>query len=454
MKFIFQTIQKNNKEERKIITIIDAPCGRGKTSWAIEQFCSNPDKQYIYVTPLLDEIKRIKSKTEGFRHFNEPKFEDGRKLHGFNRLLANGEDIALTHSTFANADEETMRLLKESRPILVLDETINILVDYNETQGKTHKLSGKYEPNIKLLIDGGYIKIDDFGRVHWISNNSYVGSDFSEIERLARNGNLLWLDNCLLLWEFPPQIFQYFEEVYVLTYLFDGSYLKPFFEYHELPYEKKSVKKVGNSYVLCPYATDAPERKKYKKMIHIEQGLNRYKDSQLSSSGQDRLMRKGKGTDLSKSLSNDLYNYFQNIRHVPASDILWTCKEAYKSQLKGKGYTRFTREIPDKENPGAVQTVKVECFLPLNARASNAYSDRHTLAYIYNMHSNPSYDKYFAKRLDADGNPIAINNDLFALGCLIQWIWRSAIRNHEEIWIYIPSPRMRNLLIRWMDGAI
>lgn len=145
------------------------------------------------MTPLLDEIKRIKDATANSRFFKAPQFEDGRKLNGFNRLLANGDDIALTHSTFANANEETLRLLKESRPILVLDETINILVDYNETQGKSHRLSGKYESNIKLLIDGGYIKIDDYGRVLWISNNSYPGSAFSEVERLARNGNLLWL---------------------------------------------------------------------------------------------------------------------------------------------------------------------------------------------------------------------------------------------------------------------
>lgn len=406
------------------------------------------------MTPLLDEIKRIKEATKNSRTFKAPQFEDGRKLNGFNRLLANGDDIALTHSTFANANEETLRLLKESRPILVLDETINILVDYNETQGKSHRLSGKYESNIKLLIDGGYIKIDDYGRVLWISNNSYPGSAFSEVERLARNGNLLWLDNCLLLWEFPPQIFQYFEEVYVLTYLFEGSYLKPFFDYHGLSYEKKSVAKTDSGYELCPYVSDAPTRKRYKKLIHIEQSLNRYKNSQLSSSGLDRLMCKGKETDLSVLLRNDLYNYFQNIRHAPASDVLWTCKEAYKSQLKGKGYTCFTRKVHDPENPDIVRNVKTECFLPLNARASNMYKDRHNLAYVYNMNSNPSYDKYFAKRLDTNGNPIAINNDLFALGCLIQWIWRSAIRDNEEIWIFIPAPRMRNLLIEWMDGEI
>jgi hypothetical protein len=33
---------------------------------------------------------------------------------------------------------------------------------------------------------------------------------------------------------------------------------------------------------------------------------------------------------------------------------------------------------------------------------------------------------------------------------MIQWIWRSRIRKGENINIYIPSMRMRNLLNAWM----
>lgn len=435
------------------ITVVDAPCGAGKTSWAIQQFRRNPDKQYIYVTPLLDEIKRIKHATESIRKFEDPKYEDGRKIHGFNRLLANGDDIALTHSTFANSNDETLRLLKEAAPVLVMDETINILVDYNETQGKAYRLSGKYEANIKLLIDGGYIEVDEYGRVNWVSANSYPDSAFSAVERLARSGNLLWLDKKLLLWEFPPQIFQYFSEIYVLTYLFEGSYLKPFFDYHGLEYEKKSVVKSDSGYELCPYSRDYEWRKKQKSLLHIETRLDHYKKQQLTVTGQKNLMCKGKETKLSKSIKNDLYNYFQNIRHAPAPDILWTCLEKYKSQLTGKGYTHFYKNVVD-QGTGEARNVKIECFLPLNARASNAYKDRHTMAYVFDMNSNPSYDKYFAKRMDDEGKPISINSDLFALGCLIQWIWRSAIRDGEEVWIYIPSPRMKNLLVRWLDGEL
>ena len=433
------------------IKVIDAPCGAGKTSWAIQEFKKNPEKQYIYVTPLLDEIERIQKTTEGYRCFKAPQYEKGqdgtRKLYGFNRLLANGDNIALTHSTFSNADDETLQLLQDSKPVLVLDETLDILVDFNDTQPKGYKLSGKYTGNISILKDGGYIRIDEFSRVQWISDKSYPDSAFREVERLAKNGNLLWLDNRLLLWEFPPQIFQYFSEVYVLTYLFDGSYLKPFFEYHRLEYEKIGVQKNNGEYELCPYVSDSAKRQAYKQLITIDDHLNHYRDGQLTSSGQDRLMNRSKPTDLSLSLSKDLYNFFQNICHARAEDILWTCKKEYKGVLKGKGYTCFW-----KEEGGGIQK-KVECFLPLNARASNAYQDRHNLAYVYNMNSNPSYDRYFSKHASENGTPIAVNGDIFALGCLIQWVWRSAIRKGEPINLFLPAPRMRRLLNEWLDGS-
>jgi hypothetical protein len=34
---------------------------------------------------------------------------------------------------------------------------------------------------------------------------------------------------------------------------------------------------------------------------------------------------------------------------------------------------------------------------------------------------------------------------------MLQWIFRSAVRDEKEIWLYIPSKRMRDLLVEWMD---
>lgn len=43
-----------------------------------------------------------------------------------------------------------------------------------------------------------------------------------------------------------------------------------------------------------------------------------------------------------------------------------------------------------------------------------------------------------------------ITESNYALSEMLQFIWRSAIRDGKEIWIYIPSIRMRNLLKQWI----
>ena len=46
---------------------------------------------------------------------------------------------------------------------------------------------------------------------------------------------------------------------------------------------------------------------------------------------------------------------------------------------------------------------------------------------------------------------VEVDDDMYALSTMVQWIWRSAIRDGKEIFIYIPSRRMRELLIDWIN---
>jgi len=41
--------------------VIDAGCGRGKTSYCIQRMNDYPDKSYIYITPFLAEVERVKT---------------------------------------------------------------------------------------------------------------------------------------------------------------------------------------------------------------------------------------------------------------------------------------------------------------------------------------------------------------------------------------------------------
>lgn len=433
------------------ITVIDAPCGAGKTTWAIQEMRKKPDRPYIFVTPFLNEIKRIRKETCDVRTFREPLHIDGvRKIDNFNDLLAKGQSVATTHATFLNANADTLGLLRKGNYHLVLDEVIEIVAEFNKLQ------EGKRQPinqhDIQLLQNEGFIDISEEGRVQWINKFSYPGSAYGDVERLARDGCLLLLDKNLY-WEFSPSILDCFQEITILTYLFKGTYLEAYFQYHKISYDMASVQKTDDGcYRVCPYESDAPWRQKYIPLIHIWEKSGNIKDKYLSKNGYQRYFRKDKDSSQEKILKNHMYNFFQNICNARASDILWTCPKDYQNRIEGKGYTRFTTYIiqPDESRV----SIENRCFLPLNARATNEYGDRHVLAYAYNMNSNSSIDKYFGKRCNMDGQPISIDKDLFSLGCLIQWVWRSAIRNGEAIWIYLPSPRMKKLLERWLRGEL
>lgn len=137
---------------------------------------------------------------------------------------------------------------------------------------------------------------------------------------------------------------------------------------------------------------------------------------------------------------------------------MWCCpKEHYKS-LKGKGYT-IVRRLNSEEKQLSKSEQKdiekiLECFVPLNARATNDYKDRSVLAYCYNFFANPYIKRYFENKNAHDGTKIEVNQDYLALSCLIQWVWRSRIRDEKPIIIYIPSTRMRCLFVDWLDGKM
>ena len=125
-------------------------------------------------------------------------------------------------------------------------------------------------------------------------------------------------------------------------------------------------------------------------------------------------------------IQRNLYNLFRHKYDADSVDILWTTFKNAKHRLKGKVYTN--------------------AFISCTARATNDYKSRHCLAYCVNIFFHPEIKKFFSSR------GIEVDEDMYALSEMLQWIWRSAIRENEDIYIYIPSKRMRNLLLEWLKN--
>ena len=83
---------------------------------------------------------------------------------------------------------------------------------------------------------------------------------------------------------------------------------------------------------------------------------------------------------------------------------------------------------------------------PCNARATNEYKHKKNLAYCINVFNNPVLNSFFINK------GVTIDEDTYALSELIQWVFRSQLRDNKPINIYIPSERMRNLFIDWLNN--
>ncbi len=110
------------------IKVVDSIMGTGKTSYAIQLMNeASKDKHFIFVTPFIKEIDRIRASVTG-RTFKAPTVdnENNTKMNSLKRLISEGADIATTHELFSRADNELMELLEWNNYTLILDEVLEL----------------------------------------------------------------------------------------------------------------------------------------------------------------------------------------------------------------------------------------------------------------------------------------------------------------------------------------
>lgn len=397
------------------INVIDSIMGAGKTSWAIQHMNeADTERNFIYITPFLDEVKRVKDSVSN-RKFVAPTNKGKGKMDNLKKLIINENDIVSTHALFQNADAELIKLLKISNYTLILDEAMNV-VDQFELK----------KDSFQLLQDNNMIFIEEDGLIRWNTESKYQDTDYNDVKNLAITENLYYFENTILFWTFPVSTFQAFEEVYIMTYLFQAQQQKHYYDMYNLEYNYKAVEKLGETYVLVNHEDRTPYDKTWMKSL-----INIY-DGRLNTIGEDEnALSKSwftKHGDIVPKLKKNIYSYFKNNVKSSAKLNMWTCFKNDIPKLKGEGYTKG--------------------FVPCNARATNDFKDKQSLAYTVNRFMHP-YEYKFFKSKGAE-----VNQDMFALAELLQWIWRSRIRDDEAINIYIPSKRMRTILQDYLESGL
>jgi hypothetical protein len=375
------------------------------------------DNKYIYITPFLTEVERVKKSCKG-KKFQEPKYnQNGNKFDNLNKLISEGKNIVSTHALFHKANMQTVELLKSNDYILILDEVFNVIEQCNISKN-----------DVDMIINEGYAKIENDYLV-WNEEKEYTGA-FENIKYLSINKSIVVYKGVILIWMFPVEIFKAFKDAYILTYLFEAQEQCYYYKMNNIDYEYYyatlenevyTIKEKDNNYNLI----EKTIKDKLKANITI------IEDDKLNAVGEDTYNLshswfKNEDNKASvKQLKTNMINYFINRTKAKGNTILWTTFKDQQPKIKGKGYTKG--------------------FISCNLRATNDYVERYNLAYCINIFTQPFIKQFF------NSKDVEINQSLYALSELIQWLWRSRIRRYEPITIYIPSKRMRSLLILWLN---
>ena len=403
------------------IYIVDEIMGRGKTSAAINHINSAPDdERFLVITPYKDEITRYIKECKSKR-FVQPRYSDGdkkysSKLESIKDLIHEGRNIVSTHALFQKFDEEVIYLCKELNYTLIMDEVADVVDNYEIM-----------EKDLNILKRSHSIEIDDTGKVSWVDTEYelYEEGRFDDVRNLCNFGSLFYYGGKLYVWLFPVEVFKAFRNVYIMTYMFNAQIQRYYYDYYNLKYTFIYI--AGNSLDTYRFSTVAEkaDRHNYKELIHIldNEKLNSIGDARtaLSSTWYDR----NSNTLVMKKLKNNAYNFYRHFSQASTSDFIWCTFSKYCRQLASKGFTKR--------------------FLAINARATNDYRNCTAVAYLVNRYLNPIVKNFFLSR------GVTVDEDSFALSEMLQFIWRSAIREYKPINLYIPSSRMRNLLQDWIE---
>lgn len=444
----FAEIKERAPDGPPDVRVCDFPMGGGKSQSMIRELnmrkAEDDEFRVVVLLSLKSEDERVRRDCPAL-NFAIPQ----RNKHDWRsvteqtvELMKQGRNVATTHAAFKYYKDDIRSIIREYGYSLYVDESIAAIDTDRHNVG-----------DIQFLIDKGCIGQDEDGRFFVLDDaavDSYKGNCLRQIFRTLKSRSIAMMDTCLnasgdhstVLWKISPEILLEFNDVTIITFNFYGQQLYCYLRSEAIPFRYIGVGKDGDSNEDF-YFTDNPDEYYYPPGIErIGDLLHIYdtdKLNRLNYFGRDRnalSMNWFKNEENVKLVSNQADSFFKNIapRLTPdagAKRRMWsTFKEDVKKLTRGKSY------LTEKG------------FLSYSTRATNNYADRTILVYAVNLFPNVTEKRYWEQK------GFSLDDDTFALNHMIQWIWRSAIRNGEEVWILVPSNRMRDLLKNWVADPL
>ena len=383
-----------------------------RTEAVISHINNHPDYKFIYVSPHKSERGLIVTGCKD-RNFQTPENSGDGKLSNLHELLENQDNIVCTDQLLKYFNDQTLEIIKGKNYKLILDEGYSVIEPV-----RIHK------DDFNLLLRSNIISNED-GIIKWL-DKEYVGK-FRHFKQIANRGHLYFEDGCLF-WKLPIETLMAFKDVIILACMFDYQIQRYYFELNNIDIRNISIEELSGTTILH-------ERSEYLKeavgKIHIldNEKINSvgYGKHALSSNWFKREFDK-KGKPNIIQLQNNISNVFRYHFKAKSDTCMWTTFKQSIEKLSSSGYTKG--------------------FVPYNSRDTIKYRNKSHLAYCKNVFLDSFTKNYFIKY------QINMDEDKYALSQIVPWIFQSPICDGQDVWIYIPSSRMRNLLTNWIMSNI
>jgi hypothetical protein len=412
-----------------MIEIYDRPCGSGKTSALIKQLNDTNEKgprqepkKYLVIVPLLSEVSRILSAcpgmvspgmeqndTNGSEGYSDNHVSTGkRKTLALLDLLLEGKSIVCTHALFTRLAEAGREGYLQDYDIII-DELPEVVRQSDICSVLSFKA---------VYLSNGYCTISEDGKItptlKWdLIHGEVTDTLKGEAYRLAKSGCLYLVDDSFLLWAVPPTFLTEGKSMTVLTFLSKGSGLVSYLKKIRVPYRIDSDEAILRDFKI-----------RMKSLLTVH-SMPTIEDLPFSASGQDKTKR---GAKVARALQRLREN---GLKGVPHNGILVTSLKKNWANQKGEP-GKFSKDSRLFESN----------WIPNTTRGTNDYRGCTHLVYLWDQYPNPYLKRWLnLSEDDARG---------YALSELIQWVYRSQIRDGKPVTLYLPSGRMRDILTEFI----
>ena len=407
------------EDTQPTISIIDYPCGFGKTTTLIETIAQLSELKFLIVVQTLDEVRRVLQEApEGRLKSPESPSTSGKtKSQQLEDLVLSGASIVITHALYERAGTLALEGGLNHYNVII-DEVPNAVTVARQVSFQSFQ---------KHYLEPGYCEVAPSGLVSPTEKGLSEADSLKEVmdgktmEDLF-SGRLFHDGLSHLIQTIPVYLFTRPLSVTVLTFMAEGTLFTKFLSKSDIDYQ--ILKGTGSAAVFRETARQKLSIRTIPALEDVSFAFNKQQSYRPKS------QEVSKVNDALKNLRQ------RKLADVPLADLMVTC-------AKSNWYHSAT-EL-SKAGPFAKlsRMFKGANWVPNTTRGTNNYSHCSHAVYLYEQNANPVLLQWLGANTRAF-------RDAYALSEMIQWIWRTQIRNGEPVCVYMPSKKMRVIVERWL----